>query len=340
MTLLFCDSFDHYTTMPNVKGWVIYSNSPSIGAYGRNGTNGLHCTDKGYGAMQPLPSLPAAVIVGVAFRAAGLPGVPLLSLMDTGTVQMGLTLTTNGALQVTRGTGTVLGTTGIGIIAPNAYNYIEMQASISTSVGAVTVRLNGNVVLTLTNQNTQSSGAAQVTHVALCGTAAGFGGVAYDYDDLYICDTNGARNNTFLGDVRVQAVLPTGAGNYTQWDGLTGAATHWQAQSQNPPDDDTSYVSDTLGTPGHIDSYAMADLIPTSGTVPAVQVSAWARKDDGGGRTLSPMVRSAAVDGLGAAQSLVTTYGYITSVFEQNPSAGAWTIALVNAAEAGVKAVA
>jgi hypothetical protein len=36
-------------------------------------------------------------------------------------------------------------------------------------------------------------------------------------DDLYVCDSTGSTNNTFLGDVRVDTVRPIGAGNYSEF---------------------------------------------------------------------------------------------------------------------------
>ena len=345
MTLLFADSFDHYTAMPNVKGWVPSVLGPSgnatIGAFGRNGTNGLRCGDFRSGNSQPLPTQPTTLTVGAAVKVGQLPGasVILMALSDAGTPQVELRVDLSGRLIVTNN-GTVRGQSAIATIVAGQYAYIELQAKIDNAAGTAVVKLNGNTLLNLAGIKTQTSANAWATHLTLCGVNLGIVNGPIDFDDLYVTDTNGVRNQGFLGDVRIQAVLPTGAGNYTQWDGLTGAATHWQAQNQNPPDDDATYVSDSLAVPGHLDSYAMGDVTPTSGTVAAVQVSAWARKDDAGVRTLATMVRSAAVDAVGGNVNLGNTYNYVTQVYETDPGGAAWTIASVNGAEAGVKAVA
>lgn len=342
MTLLFADSFDHYTTMPNVKGWTQTVQAPgpgAIGAFGRNGTNGYRVVPS-QGVWQVVPGSPASLVMGCAMRTSGLPGDwTVLAFWDSGTIQVDVRVSVLGALKITRN-GTVLATSAVGLIVPNQYNYLEMKATIDPAAGSVTVKLNGNVAVSVAGVNTRATGVSQITHASLVGTATGSGGQNVDIDDVYICNTAGVRNNDFLGDVRVQAVLPTGVGNYTQWDGVTGAATHWQAQNQNPPDDDATYASDSLAVAGHLDSYAMGDVTPTSGTVAAVQVSAWARKDDAGVRTLATMVRSAAVDAVGASVNIVNTYAYLTQVYETDPGGAAWTIASVNGAEAGVKAVA
>ena len=44
-----------------------------------------------------------------------------------------------------------------------------------------------------------------------------------DIDDLYICDgTGSAPHNTFLGDCRVDTLLPTADGTAQQWTPSTG----------------------------------------------------------------------------------------------------------------------
>jgi hypothetical protein len=337
MTLLFCDSFDHYASGALMaKGYVNLGANGSIGPYGRHGTNGI-AFGSNYGMICPVAGAPASVVVGIACKATNTTTSRMLALVDGATSQVDIYYGVFGDIYVTRN-GTELARTAPGLIVEGAYNYVEIKATIDPVAGAVVVRLNGITVINLAGVNTRATATSQVTGLYLGGS--NFGNRTYWYDDLYICNTAGARNNDFLGDVRVQAILPDGAGNYAQWDGLVGAATHWQAQNQNPPDDDATYVSDSLAIPGHLDSYTLGNVIPTSGIVPAVQVSAWTRKDDAGVRTIATMVRSGAADAVGANVNLANTYGFVTQVYELDPAAAAWTIAKVNALEAGVKAVA
>ncbi|MGH2512941.1 MAG: hypothetical protein ACRDGQ_09660, partial [Candidatus Limnocylindrales bacterium] len=309
MTLLFVDSFDHYTTVPGDKGWVTPPNSSgngSIGAFGRNGTNGFQCGNSRKGDIQVVPSAPATITVGVAVNVAGLADAQiLLSLWDGSTEQILLQAMALGSLQALRSSNAILGTTPPGVLQPGHWTYIELQSKIDPAAGTVVVKVNGTTVLNLAGINTRQSATSEVNGVGLCGMNEGSDAGVVNFDDLYIADTLGAINNGFLGDVRIVALLPNGAGNYTEWDGLTGAATHWQAVSENPPNDDTSYVSDTLAIPGHRDTYTLADLpAAIAGTVPAVQAIAYARKDDAGVRTIATMVRSAAADATGADVNL------------------------------------
>jgi hypothetical protein len=344
MTLLFCDSFDHYTSV--AAKWPIATGTfQGIGAFGRNGSNGLRCgaVSRPNGQRRNLGANYGTLIAGHAAKPNGIAdmGRAWLVLYDAGIPQVSLGMDgATGRIRVWRGdTGAVIGT-GASSWPNGVFRYVEVKVVFHPTAGSVTVRVDGNADLTLAGINTAPSGNAYANQVGWREAGPSANGPSADIDDFYLCDTGGAVNNDFLGDVRVQAVLPAGAGTYTEWDGVTGSATHWQAQAQNPPDDDASYVSDSLAVAGHRDTYAMGDVTPTSGTVAGVQVSAWARKDDAGVRTLATMVRSGGADAAGATVSLQTGYAFVTQMFETDPGGAAWTIATVNGSEAGVKAVA
>ncbi len=334
MTLLQVDGFDHYTSQAqgNAKGWSYNGyNGTSPGRFGglcMNGANGI---------MRSFPAALATSIVGVAFKAGGLFG-NILSLVDggLGSTQLTVALTGTGALTVTG--AALLATSNANLVKPGAWNYLELKATINNATGAYAVRLNGAAVPGLPDAVNVNTRGATGNNWA---TGYTFGlncGGNLNYDDSYACDTAGAVNNAFLGDVRISTLLPNGAGFYTQWATLVGAATHWQAVSDSPPDDDASYVADL--TPGDLDSYAMGDLPSVSGTVPGLVVDAYARKDDGNLRQVAAIARSAAVDKVGATQTLTGSYAFYTEVMETDPSAAAWTIASVNGAEFGIKEVA
>lgn len=337
MTLMFVDSFDHYATAHLLQKWT--SGGGTIGAFGRNGTNGWEAINEATSLTLGLPTPPAVAIAGVYCNplALGQTGDPaLLAFWQAGVEQIGVRLNgTTGVLYVTRN-GATIGTTtyvahkGVGF-------HLELKVLFALgATGTVDVRVNGAAVLSLAAVVTAPSGAASADQVTLRGLR--FGGARFD--DFYLANGLGAVNNDFLGDVRIQAILPDAPGFYTEWDGVTGAATHWQAVNQATPDDDASYVSDTLGVAGHRDTYGLGNVTPTTGTVPGVQVTARARKDDAGVRTIATMVRSAAVDAVGANVNLGDAYGFVSQIFELDPAAAAWTIAKINALEAGQKAVA
>ncbi len=331
--LLQVDGFDHYTTplQGNAKGW--FYNGSSTGGAGRFG--GL-CFNTGNGMMRSFPAALATAVVGVAFQTPTIVARQVLALVDggIGSAQLSVGINNLGGLVVT-GAG-VLATSNANLVKAGTWNYLELKATISNAAGAYAVRLNGGAVPGIPDAagvNTRGSTANNQATGYTLGNGAGI-----LVDDCYAADTTGAANNTFLGDVRVSTIMPSGPGNYTQWATLVGAATHWQAVADSPPDGDTSYVADL--TPGHLDSYAFGNLPSVSGTVPGVVVDVYARKDDGNLRQVAAMARSAGVDKIGATQTITASYAFYTEVMETDPSGAAWTIGAVNGAEFGVEEVA
>jgi len=154
--------------------------------------------------------------------------------------------------------------------------------------------------------------------------------------DFYACSDTGSDNKGFLGDIRVQAILPSGAGNSTQM--TPSAGSNYQCVDEAAPNDDTDYVSET--TAGEKDTYAFGNLTPTSGTVKGTQILISARKDDAGTRTIAPVYRPVSTDYDGTTVSIGNSYDYVRQVKDVSPATSvAWTIAEINGAEFGVKLV-
>ena len=336
MSLLFCDGFDHYATAQIPTKWSqqgTSANWPSISSSGgRFGGGYLETGWTGY--VRTTLTSRATWIIGVAAffnRLEGLgSGWALISLLDSGTVHVYVRFDAARHLQVVRGDGTVLGT-GSTVVAVESWNYIEMKATIHDSAGVVVVRLNGVVELNLTSQDTRNGGNSTADAFQLGSQTSGD---CY-FDDVYACDDSGSANNDLLGDIRVVALAPTGAGNYSQFTPSTGS--NYQNVDDATPDGDTTYNSD--GTVGHIDTYAFSDISQT-GTIKAIQHLVYASKDDAGARSIAPVQRSGSTDYVGTTAVLASHYAYVREVVELNPAtSAAFTIAEVNAAEFGVTVV-
>jgi hypothetical protein len=340
VSLRFCDSFDHYSTAQIARKWTTTFGSPTIQSGTARTGSALQVTNAGVGASKALTAK-STWVVGFAVNPAVLtPGV-LLCLWDSaaGAAQVSLRLETSGLLTVRRGAfgGALLGTTAAAV-PTGAWTYVELKVFISGTVGTVDVQMNGVSVLSLTGQNTKNTANSTADTVCLNadipngGTGDGVNATVR-FDDLYVCDGDGTVNNTFLGDVTVQCVFPTGAGATTGW-AHTGAATNWQAVSETPADDDTSYVS--ASSVGAVDTYAHGAV--GAGTVFGVQLCLEARKTDTGARVIQGVVRSGGADSPGTMLPLSTSYGILTDIRETDPSTGlAWTTSGINAAEIGEK---
>jgi len=236
-----------------------------------------------------------------------------------------------GKIKIYRGTqfGTVLGVSAATLSA--GYNYIEIKATIHDSTGAVEVKINGvtDNNLNLTNVDTRNGGTGVIDTILIAGTGY--------TDDFYVCDTSGATNNDFLGDIRVDTIYPDGDGNYTQFTPSTGTA-HWSLVDETTPNT-TDYNSGA--NIGDRDSYTYAALSAiTSQTIYGVQINAAALKSDSGSRSLGTMSRLSGTNKDGSGAALSTSQTYISEIQETDPASAAWTESNINSAEFGVKVTA
>ena len=276
----------------------------------------------------------ATWIMGAAVRLSELPtgtSSGVFRVTDGVTHQAGIGINTLGQIFAYRSTiATVLGTPSAAIIIPLIWYYIEWRVTIGNT-GSVVVRVNEAEVLNLPSVDTMSTTNAYANVVTLGPPPSG---MENHVDDVYVFDTTGSTNNTFAGDVRVERIVPAGAGATTAWTPSTGS--NYACVDEAPPNDDTDYVSSL--TAGQTDTYAFGNLTTTSGTVFAVQASAQVRKDDAGTRTLALVARPGSTDRLGATQGATDAYLNIAELWNTNPdTSAAWTIAEVNASEFGVR---
>jgi hypothetical protein len=229
--------------------------------------------------------------------------------------------------------GTVLGVSSGTTMTQSVWDYIEFQVTVSATVGTVSVRINGALVLNLTGVNTLGGGgAAVIGKIAIGSNQANF------VQDVYCTDSTGSHNVGFLGDVHVSGYSAAGAGTaglnqYTP----NGAATVWQSVAAATPADSTIFASDA--TPGDRMSVTVA---PTSvtGTIAGVVHVSRLLKNNSGTRTASQTVTSNSVDAIATAINLGTSYQYATQILETDPNTGIpWTVTGFNAAQCGVETV-
>lgn len=332
------DSFDHYTTL--TQKWTSVTTAPSItAAAARTGARGLDCGGDNRSATLTIDAQ-GTWVIGVAFRCSQIPiggaARTVLQTRDAGTEQGALQLNADGTLSLLRGGfgGAVVATSALSLL-PNVFYYIEFKHVVANAGGTLEVRVDGAVWATF-NGDTQATAnpTASQVHLGINGPAGGFATTVH-YDDLYILDGTGAApNNDYQGNTQIEAILPTGPGNYTNWTTLVGAATHWEAEDEVPPDEDTSYVESS--TLNQQDTFAMGNITPISATINGIQVLLRARTTLAGADNIARLYRNAGVDNQGADVALQTTYNYAIEVLALDPiTAAAWTVARVNSMEMG-----
>lgn len=351
MSLLFIESFDHFTTTTQAAAgkwssiYGVNNGSFGVAGSGRNGSFGFHAINGAGGTnalMKVFPLAKATLVAGVAMRhaLAGTIDAVLIGFIDsTNGEQVSLRYSASGHKLYVSRNGTLLAL-GSAVLSDAVFYYVEFKATINGATGTTEVHVNGvaDPALTLSGVNTRGSGTNNSADAVRLGPVGTTNVFDFDFDDFYVCDTAGAVNNDFLGDVRVQCLFPDAIGAHSQW-APTPAGANYTAVNEVSPNDDTSYVSDL--TPGDLDSYGFSDLSPSTGAVKGVQTVPYARKDDAGTRTIAPMARHGVTDYPGPNHNISNTYAYFPDVWETNPGTGlAWTVADVNADEFGVKVVA
>lgn len=333
------ENFDYLVTADLPNRFTSLSGAPTVSAgNGRNGTASLRCTSMAQGWDLTFDAQ-ATWVVGFSWNYDSLGGnKDLLAFLDTAVSHLTWRIKTDGTIEVRRGNnaGTLLATS-TSILSGGATYYLEFYVTIDDSVGVAKLRVNGVLDATLNfSGDTRNAGNSMANVIRYQSVNAS---TTTNQDDLYICDgTVGDAdnpNNDFLGDGRVEAVLPGGAGNYAQFTPSAGA--NWQNVDDAAPDGNTTYNASS--TVGNIDTFAMANLVTPAGSIAFVELINYADKTTAGIANLAPLWRIAATDYVGADDAMGTDYTYQSDqLYDVSPATGvAFTITEFNAAEIGYK---
>lgn len=340
MALRFMDGFDHYASADLSAKWSAVSlQSGSLSSSGGRFGGGFLTLATGFSSTYARKTLDnqATWIVGFALNYAVAPTVTsnIFRFLDAGTTQNEIQLTASGILRWTR--NATLLASGSTVLSAGSWYYIEIQMTVSSSVSANSciLSINGVPEITLaaatSTKTTSRSTADTIELTAPVGTQ-----FAVSFDDVYICDGTGSKNNSMLGDCRVEALLPTAAGTTTQWTSISGS--NYANVNASSPDGDTTYVASSGIT--QKDTYTMGDLSTSPSSIFGIQTVLDIRKDDAGSRSIAAVIRSGGSDYDGATTPVGDTYGMATEIRELDPNGSvAWTPSAVNAMEAGVKLV-
>ncbi len=336
----FADPFDDYTTASQIYegtgGSLTYGSlfarfSAPAGLTGQGLNIGVNSF-----VRKNLPyTSPSRAIAGVAFNAQGVPGTTpalIISLCDSGTVQVSLRRNNAGQLQFFRG-ATAIGPLSAPLIAPGLWHYLEIDVTIDPASGSVTVWMDSPLsgvgsgsIFTQSGLNTRSTANSWANQVQL-GDPANVGGW---YDDLYCFDTTGTSLNSRLGDNQMVTKMPSGPGDLTHWT-PNGAAANWQCENSIPPND-SKYTSDS--TVGDIDTYAMQSAGLTTAPLLVMQRNRW-WKDDAAAHSMQSLIRLAGTNANGATQVLGSSPTFFDTPFPTDPSGNPWTAGNADSVQGG-----
>ena len=273
---------------------------------------------------------PSANLFGI-YTDAGVNGHVYLRRLSTNTIAVYRGNPSAG--DVNNPSGTQIAASSAGVLDGN-WHYMEVYAIIHDTTGRLIVKVDGVVVIDFTG-DTRNGGTSMNIDAVRFRTGRYTGGsCAISIDDLYICDATGTTNNTFLGDVRVQTMLPNAAGSSTQF-APTGSANNWANVSEVPFNNTTYNASSTVG---QLDLYGLSDLTAGTTSIKGVQTVAHMQKSDAGTANARVALKSGGTVYYDATRSLGTSATPYTQIHETDPSTSvAWTTGSINGLEAGVE---
>lgn len=283
----------------------------------------------GAGALKKYIPATSAVYVGFAAYASSSPlavqaSYPaLVSLYsDSGaTTHLSLRPNTTTSMGLFLGSSTLLGSFTFPTLT---WRYVEIYATIHDTTGAYTVKVDGITVLSATNVDTRNGGTSVDIDAVQISRADNS---SFIIDDFYISDSN------FMGEIRIQTLVPSAAGSSTQLT-ATGGANY--ANVADIPDSTATYNAST--TIGNKDLYTLSDLVASTATVKVIQVNTHIRKDDAGDAFIKAKVKSGSTEVSGATVALSASTAWHGDLWETDPNtSAAWTVSAVNALEAGAE---
>lgn len=231
---------------------------------------------------------------------------------------------------VMRDTVGIVGTTDA-VITPGQFSHVEVW--VDTTLNLAKLWVDRALVLNIT-----TGADFNVTADPLVGQMV-WSITNLNIDDVFWANDAAADFTEPLGDARVYALYPDGNGNYSTLTGSDGNSTDNYLQT-----DDGDVTTDASlgtdyngsGTVTNKDTYTFENLTPTTGTVHAVEVRAFAGKSDSGAISGRIIGRKSTTDVSSADETLVIGFRGVRKVHLTDPvAAAAWTIAGVNAFEWG-----
>lgn len=328
---LFGDLAGRYTNLSGVKSGI------AIISGGRNG----QCLELGFGSsVAKALNHSARWVFGFAYRLTAPQAANdlIYSIYNNSNQMFALFQNVDGTLQIRAGNVNGIGVTERALDVGRWY-YIEGDLTLSGTTpitATVELRINKHVessgsgstgINASQNLSFASTGGVDANYHQLSGPT----GTA-DFDDLYI------KNNAgYYGDIRIVALFPNGDGGKSDWTPNSGS-THFDRVDTHPLDL-TKWLETAVAN--NIDTWDWQDVPGFSGTIKAVNISLFARKDDEGTKSFKIVVGNTGT--LGASDEY-----FVSDVLgewyewgqETDPNTGiAWTQAGFNATQWGAKLI-
>jgi hypothetical protein len=279
----------------------------------------------------------ATYFVGFAFRNVNLAtsnvNMPVLDIRDGTTAQITVTFNpSTKVFSVFRGV-TLLGT-GTFVLTTGSWYYIEIGVFVDSTVGTVTFKVNTVSDVVFGPGNTQVTANSYANRIAWRGPAGISLGGSYQLDDIYILDSTGGFNDTFLGDMKVEGVQVIESGTYAEWGVNVAGTPNFQA---------VQVLNDGLFTMSNVvgqrDSFECSNLNKITSDVRGVSAIYWTRNTDSTTHGVQSLIRQGGTDYTDTAFTVNdTAFKAYQTIWEEDPDTTAqWTVAGVGTAEFGYR---
>lgn len=211
------------------------------------------------------------------------------------------------------------------------------------SNGSIEIKINGVSELLVTGIDTTNV-ASLVWNKAFF-SIPNVGGLVL-IDDIYVIDSSGAKNNTYIGEHAIEGFAPNGSGNRNQWatGPVLGGSPHSASVSESAVDDDASFLFVASQDDGEVELFAWTDATFLTDPIYGLFLEYDLRMDTGGSDHVRPKFRNGGgteANGTTVTVSTVSTYFRFIEIFENDPTiAGTWTVSNWNAMQIGLESLA
>jgi hypothetical protein len=336
MTLSLIDSLDCYSSIADIAG-----------AYSIVGT-GVTIKDKGkYGGKAVRVATTSDQLnVGITgtdtfiFQAwvmfAGFSNTnDFLKLTGAVDTYCSLRASTTKRIKIVDADGLVVVESADDVLSLDTYHYLEVKIYIHATLGSASVKIDGNVVATVSNIKTYK-GASSPTYWGL--GAAGASHPVF-WDDLLVIDNQGAawEIKDWIGQKYIHHLLPTADGTYNEWSHSSGSTSFNLVNDPLPGihDGDARYINSST-----VDEKATVTCgsLPDGTTVDAISIFIASKRNP---ECIEALLISGSTEDSKTAGSGVSYESDPRAIWQQDPDGGgqAWTKAAVDALEIGVKCV-
>ena len=271
------------------------------------------------------------LVVGMAVKFPSFPSDQRILTVGRNYGNLSLQISSTGQIAAVRFASTVLGETASAVLTVDTWHYVEMKVVAHETAGSYEIRVDGVNVLSDTYVNTSIGADMNIVQFRLQS-------VGQEFDDVYICNIDGTKNNDFLGRVTVEALFPNADGDSVDWAPSSGT-NHSALVNDNPADDDASYVASNTQDDTDLFAYDNLSAITTE-PILGVQVNTDVRMSESpGDLDIMQPVKSGTTTADGSTVNIDDdSYIHVHRILEDDPAtSNAWTASGLNAAQFGIK---